>query len=176
MIVTKENEKLYLNNWNYNTALIISRLAQVVENNGGRVKPHKTALIKSRTHDKRIQDERNKEKRLALSKISNDFVPVTHTNYITFVFDGVHYYYQIDDNPFFEFGYIKSPIEKDGTVRKNRYLTGASKSWLYDCFFTFPCSYEDIKEAAQLIFNELVSADLSKQYKDTLNRTEKIDF
>lgn len=36
-----------------------------------------------------------------------------------------------------------------------------SKEWLHDCFFSFNCSKADIKEAANLIFNQLVTAPKS---------------
>ena len=45
MIVTKENERLFCKTWTYTAARILSELAQVVENNGGRVKYGHAAII-----------------------------------------------------------------------------------------------------------------------------------
>ncbi len=37
MLVSKENERLYLSTWEYNEARIMSKLAEIVVENGGRV-------------------------------------------------------------------------------------------------------------------------------------------
>ena len=56
MLVFKENERLYLKSWNYNAACIISELAKIVINSGGRVKPTFHAIISNRTIDSIIKD------------------------------------------------------------------------------------------------------------------------
>ena len=53
MIVTKENERLFCKTWTYNAARILSELAQVVENNGGRVKDGHAAIISGWKNSKR---------------------------------------------------------------------------------------------------------------------------
>jgi hypothetical protein len=75
---------------------------------------------------------------------------------MTFILDDFLYYFQIDSNPFFEFYIIKNPIEN--YISKNRYYTEElSKTWVYDCLFTSECNNEEIKEIANLLFNELVA-------------------
>lgn len=108
MIVTKENERLFCKTWTYNAARILSELAQVVENNGGRVKYGHAAIISNyraeearREYTEKIQRledlEKNESKparaaaleeyRRKLDAIGPEREPVrvTHTTYISFV-------------------------------------------------------------------------------------------
>ena len=48
MIVLKENQRLYLRSCNYNMARMMSALANLVKEHGGRVKPTRQALISDR--------------------------------------------------------------------------------------------------------------------------------
>lgn len=144
-IVIKDGERLYLRAWEYNAARIISELAKIVQNHGGRVKPTNTAIISDRSATEEAEP-----------------ISVTHTSYISFVLDGTHYYYQVNDNPFFEFYYSKTPI-KSGKYSKDAGLEAAKKEWLFDCFFGSNCGQQDIIEAANLIFNMLCKAPMSKR-------------
>lgn len=219
MIVIRDNERLYLHSWEYNAARIISRLAVIVENDGGRVKPCHPAIISDRTREdarreyseklEHLEDlERNthNEKRAeaiaeyrsrldAIGTEDPDPITVTHTSYISFILNDTYYYYQVESNPFFEFYYQKTPI-KDGKRSKDAYLTEDPKDWLFDCFLRMNCSEADIKEAAQLIYNMLLSAKNSGIHREgrrcrvsntynsgyhyetiyTPERFEKIDF
>ena len=139
MIVTKENERLYLNNWNYNECRLMTALAKVIENYGGKVKSYPKAIISNRNTDDKP-------------------VTVTHTSYISFVMDDYYYYFQLDDNPLFPFYYQKSPI-KNGKTYKTVYLTELPKEkWMYDCLLSADCCEADIKEIAHLLFNILCKA------------------
>lgn len=195
MIVTKENERLYPATWAYNAARITTELAKIVENNNGRVKYGRAALISNRTITgaivekehrvkqlKEIQSGNKKEIRAAaitalekeineLKQINNDPIRVTHTSYISFVLDNNYYSFSMDDNPFFPFYYTKTP------VKNNSYSGDAcgmedEKTWLYDCFFSWNCSDADIKEGAQLIFNMLCNAPYSVIRRDS--RRERV--
>lgn len=151
MIVTQENQRLYLSTWEYNVSRILTELAKIVTDNGGRVKPLKNAIINDRNTD-------------------DEPILVTHTNYINFVFDDFYYYYQIDGNPFFEFYYRKAFI-KNGCYSRNVYLMEDKKDWLHDCFFQRDCSSGDssgdITEAAISIFNMLVQAKPSQIHRES---------
>lgn len=69
MIVTTNNQRLYLNNWNYNAARILSRLAVIVTDNGGHVMPHNNAIISNRSRDAAIREYSEKvERYTALEK------------------------------------------------------------------------------------------------------------
>ena len=143
-IVTKDGERLYLRAWEYNAARIITELANIVNNHGGKVKPTHTAIISDRS-----------------TKEENEPITVTHTSYISFILDKTYYYYQVDDNPFFEFYYNKTPM-KNGKYSKDVGLETDKKEWLFDCFFKSNCGQSDIIEAANLIFNMLCNAPMSK--------------
>lgn len=193
MIVTQENQRLYPATWEYNAARITTELAQIVENNGGRVQYGKSAIISNRsiTHAifekenrieqlKRINAEKFKETRQTgiktleneieqLKQIKNDPVPVTHTGYITFIFENNYYYFQTDSNPFFPFYYIKTPV-KNNKYSKDACCMEDKKEWLFDCFFSWDCSDADIKEAAHLIFNMLCQAPFSTTRRDETRR------
>lgn len=182
MIVTQENQRLYLSNWKYNACRIMTALSAVVENNGGTVKPQRhKAVISNRTLSGAVRDleeklfqfealqadnynERRAEyiakKRAELEKIQripNEQITVTHTTWINFTLDNVYYSYSVDDNPFFPFHWCKTPV-KNGKYSLDAVHDECKKEWLYDCFFSFRASDEDVKEAANLIFNMLVNA------------------
>ena len=148
-IVIKDGTRLYLRSWEYNAARIITELARVIENHGGRVKPTKTAIISDRS-----------------AKEESEPITVTHTTYISFILDDTYYYYQVDDNPFFEFYYKKTPI-KNGKRSKDAVLEADKKEWLYDCFLSSNCGQPDIVEAANLIFNMLCNAPMSEIIRDS---------
>lgn len=190
MYVSRDGQRLYLGSWEYNAALILTELAKIIENNGGRVKPLYTAVISNRHLEsiiKNLKDQiegleslketekiknviGNLSKELAeLELIDNTPITVTHTSYISFIFDDFYYYYQVDNNPFFDFYYEKNHI-KDGKYIGNTYLEKDNQSWWNDCFLSFRCSEADRKEAANLIFNMLVSAEPSKIYREEEER------
>ena len=148
-IVTKDGTRLYLKSWEYNAARIITELARVIENHGGRVKPTNTAIIS----DRRAEEE-------------SEPITVTHTTYISFILNETYYYYQVNDNPFFEFYYNKTPI-KNGKRSRDAGLEADKKEWLFDCFFKSNCGQPDIIEAANLIFNMLCNAPMSKIIRES---------
>lgn len=193
MIVIKENERLYLSNWQYNACRITSTLATIVENNGGTVKPLKTAIISNRTleatkrdlTDKLAQleminaaqynDKRNNyiiSKRNELEKleqIKNDPIAVSHTSYISFILNDVYYSYSLSDNPFFDFHYSKIQVINN-KYSLDHYCSVDKKEWFFDCFFSFDVSDSDIKEAAHLIFNMLVNSPYSEKYRNSTRK------
>ena len=148
-IVTKDGERLYLTAWEYNAARIITELAKVIENHGGRVKPTNTAIISDRSAEEEAEP-----------------ITVTHTSYISFILDETYYYYQVNDNPFFEFYWIKAPV-KNGEYPKDAALEIDNKEWLYDCFLKSNCGQPDIIEAANLIFNMLCNAPMSEIIRES---------
>ena len=197
MIVTKENQRLYLKPWSYNAARIMSELAKIVENNGGRYKPTNAAIISDRSCAEKIREYEKKlalykrivseghgnentlaaidftEKEISrLKKVNAGPIRVTHTTYIAFILDNLYYYYQVDDNPFFNFYYSKTPV-KNGKRSRDAVLREDKKEWLYDCFLYSGCADADIIEAANLIFNMLVSAENSVIKRDSKKRRVK---
>lgn len=186
MFILKDRQKLYLSSWEYNAALILKELCSIIENNGGRVKPEKeTALIVNRSlHDEIMETEsrlkhlhevektvktnpaRTKVISVLESKLKElkaipeeEPVEVNRLTYISFVLDGFYYYYQMNENPFFDFYYEKTPIKNGAYSRDACIDIDENKNeWLFDCFFGRDCSETVIKEAANIIFNKLVSS------------------
>lgn len=192
MYISQNGQKLYLNAWNYNAARILTELAAIVENNGGKVKRNKFAtvtnrqLIETKQHHaewiKKLQSvidagNGNDKTKAAINNYRDEFaklesIPETwidtyFLSYIDFCLNGYRYYYQIDDNMFFPFLFIKTPIDEFGQYSKDAALEESAKEWLFDCFFKSDCSDSDIKEAANAIFNELINAKKSTIIRDS---------
>ena len=191
-----DNKRLYLKNWPYNAALIIDELHTIVENNGGTVKEQETAIISNRTLDSITREAADRLRQLEAieaehpgenenrthaiqqhrvdiekwSRIDNTPREVRNTtwssSYISFKLDGMYYYYQTDDNPFFDFYYHKTPIASDGTISKDAYLEQDKKEWLYDCFLRADATDADRREAANLIYNMLINAPVNAIHRD----------
>lgn len=189
--------KLYLSNWDYNAALIIEELAEIVKNNGGTVKPGTETIIENRAlnenmrkaADRLVQLESieadnpgtNEHRTDAIKRLRADIEkweridnsPRTvhhctwHSVYISFKLGGMYYYYQTDSNPFFDFYYQKTPIDVNGTVSRCACLESDKKEWLYDCFFRAEATDADRREAANLIYNMLVNAAPSVIRRDS---------
>lgn len=153
MIVLKENERLYATSWQYNSARILTRLAQLITAQGGKVKPLYPAVIKE----------------LALfQSIPNAPITVTHTSYINFAMNGVYYSYSLDNNPFFPFHYLKTPIDpKSETYSGDACVEESSKSWFTDPLIGFGCPDSEIESAAGAILSLLLAAPLSTIRHDT---------
>lgn len=191
MIVTKDNQRLYATSWQLNSARILTRLAQLVTAQGGKVKPLHSVVLSDRnledacTATQRRLEYWNKltftydpdERQTIVSKlqceldhfraIPNTPITVTHTSYISFVMNGFYYSFSLDDNPFFPFYYLKTPIE-NGTYSGDACLEDDPKSWLNDdSFIRFGCPQSEIESAAQAILALLLAAPLSTLRHDT---------
>lgn len=194
MFFYKSTDTLYLNSWNFNAALIIEELRRIVESEGGRVEPTTPGYIVNRSINESIEDKKTflervdnniskassdeLEEKLAklkaatqtkidrLEAIDNSPVQLTGApSYIIFALNGVYYSYYFDDNPFFEFHFSKKPIVS-GKISLDIPVACDKKEWLHDCFFYPGCSEADIKEAANIIFNTLISAKIERPVID----------
>lgn len=198
MFFMREGEKLYLRNWEYNTALMLDELEKIVVNMGGTVKPQTSGYIVNRTIYEKIEDARHnkevftshinlfknnpemREKAIAAANKYADLekelqavadrqeaVKVNHLSYIKFYLDGFVYYFQTDSNPFFPFYFNKAKVDKNGTYSRDAGLEESKKEWLWDSFFnTDRLCRDDLREAAYILFNELVGAAPSKIIRD----------
>lgn len=186
MFTTRDGERLYLSNWQYNATLILAELRKIIANNGGNVKPVHTAIITNRTLEeakKEAQERYNhlveiekqfpngndkrkeaikeyKDRYERYSSVKNDPIEIACASWATFTLDNNYYSLSLDDNPFFPFHLIKTRI-KEGKYSQDASAEEFSKNWLYDCFFRCDASEADRKEAANLIFNELIKAKCS---------------
>lgn len=192
MIVTKDNERHHATSWQYNSARILTHLAQLITAQGGKVKPLHPAVISDRnleeactatqrrlessykagptSHPKERETQiSNLQKELArFQAIPNAPITVTHTSYINFTLNGVYYSYSLNDNPFFPFHYIKTPIDpKSETYSGDACMEESSKSWLTDPLIGFGCPDSEIESAAGAILSLLLAAPLSTIRHDT---------
>lgn len=111
----------------------------------------------------------NLQKELArFQAIPNAPITVTHTSYINFTMNGVYYSYSLNDNPFFPFHYLKTPIDpKSETYSGDACLEESSKSWFTDPLIGFGCPDSEIESAAGAILSLLLAAPLSTIRHDT---------
>lgn len=192
MIVLKENERHHATSWQYNSARILTRLAQLITAQGGKVKPLPLAILSDRnleeactatqrrlessykagltSHPKERETQiSNLQKELArFQSIPNAPITVTHTSYIDFTMNGVYYSYSLNDNPFFPFHYIKTPIDpKSKTYSGDACMEESSKSWFTDPLIGFGCPDSEIESAAGAILSLLLAAPLSAIRHDT---------
>lgn len=192
-----EGGTLYLSNWEYNGCRIIKVLKAVIENHGGRVdlKRYNHGFIENRTLngaiydlEKRVNDlktalETGTTKnpditRAALETAINDLESIKNIDntpieiynglYIRFILDDRYYSISLNENPFFDFHYIKTPVINGVKYSRDACLMDLNKSdWLYDCFFGYKAAEDDCIEAANLIFNQVVSAKNSIICRDS---------
>ena len=190
MIVMKDNERHYATSWQLISARILTRLAQLVTAQGGKVKPLHPAVLSDRNLEDEILDIEARIRTLTeqeneshsdaqtlalqtclsrldrLRAIPNTPITVTHTSYISFAMNGLYYSYQLDSNPFFPFYYLKTPIE-NGTYSGDACVENASKSWAVNALLGFGCPQSEIETAAQAILALLLAAPLSTLRHDT---------
>lgn len=198
MYISYDGQRLYLRNWEYNSARILRELVKIIENNGGEVKPsvcNRFALVSNRTLEYAIMETREKLEKYerleaggksnparveAIKKMRDDLerwesfdntpFRADHLGYIRFTLNRYEYVYNHDDNPFFDFHFTKSPILDKWEERCHYYSQTGKKEWLYDCFFSLTCSEEDVREAANMIFNMLMLAPVSLKAPATRSR------
>lgn len=200
MFFTSNGQTLYLSSWNYNATRVINELAKIVENNNGVVKKSiHDGYIVNRSIIEKIRERQNDIIRLEgikengdlnekvinsinnsielynkeineLQDLKNAPVHVTVNNYISFVYDGIYYYYQVNENCFLEFLYLKTPVINGNKISWNSSLAPSSKEWALDCLFDYICNDCEIREIANILFNYLVSAKNSEVIKYTKKR------
>ena len=145
MFAIKEDQRLYLKPWEYNSCRVLGCLAKIVEDNGGEVKPYKHCIANNRICEPTAEPKR-----------------IYGQTWIDFILDDVYYSISLDDNPFFDMHYLKTPI-KDGKRLRNVYMEKLSRDWMYDCLFRVTTD-EEAKEIAYQLFNIVLQAPNSKRY------------
>ncbi len=196
---TLKTKKLYLSNWPYNAARILTELESIVKNNGGKLcttweygtppaymtERGEPCEIINRSLSGAIHEKRERLERLEMLKrheaaaevkkeleqlesITNEPKKMYYGEwlYISFTHNGYYYYYQLDENPFFEFFFSKRPIGDGNKINRNCYGKEDQKKWWSDDLWRWGRSDEEIKTAAQNIFNMLIAADISREYID----------
>ena len=157
-IVLKDGERLYLTNWEYNMARVISEMARLIQDRGGRCKPLPYAMVTNRTNYNKAIELKSRIERLeqninkysntelieklktAIEKTRAEYeqakmaadnekpVKVEYTSYIDFVLNDTRYYFQIDNNPFFPVLASKTPV-KNGKYSRDAVLGECNTEW-----------------------------------------------
>ena len=145
MFVTQEDQRLYLTPWNYNSARVLGYLVKIVEDNGGEVEPYKHCMANNRVCEPTAEPKR-----------------IFGQSWIHFILDDMYYAISLDDNPFFDQNYLKTPV-KNGKRLRNVYMETLSRDWMYDCLFRVT-NDEEAKEIAYELFNIVLKAPNSGRY------------
>lgn len=196
MYFNPEGRTLYPANWEYNGCRIIKALERIIYNHGGVIehKSYNHGFIENRTLAGAVADletragnlrnalETGKSKNpdittAALEKclqdledvraIDNSPIEIYNGLYIRFYIDNIYYSIELNDNPFFDFYYTKTPIKNN---KRSRDAVGEildKSNWLYDCFFGYKAADGDCIEAANIIFNQVMNAKNSTISRDS---------
>lgn len=156
-------KKLYLKGWEFNSYLIINKLAEIVKSNGGKIVtdfPYINTYEKTEIVNRDIEENENEE---------NANTIVLFKNYINFVLNDVVYYIQLQDNPFFEDYILKEKAFFDNDiyyVKYNHYMEQLSKNWI-DSEESIKSYYktltpQEIEKLANNLYNQILSKPLSE--------------
>lgn len=203
MFVNHEGQHLYLKHWDYNSLRIMTELARIVHEHGGRAIPAPTITITNRSITGLLNDYKLSIKKIKssntrfgasqvrsnalrsfrrkiadLQEIDNSPIEVRGSQSIRFVIRDSLYYYSFDSNPFFDFYYYKVPVNENGEYSVGVQCSVDEKCWLSDQYITSMCSDSDIRGAASYIFNMLVRSQYSsfECQPGKLSRKGKVDF
>jgi len=152
-----KDETLYLNGWNFNVARLLQRIEKLVFDNGGKIV---STWEKELINYHLIPTTTNFK--FETTVYEDRVIDTNYESYITFVLDGFIYSIDFDNNPFFEHHFSKIPVSDDLKVKYRYYGNNLNRDFMFDSLFSINCSMDDIKEAANMIFNQLLSF---KNYK-----------
>ena len=160
MFIFKEGQRVALTAWEFNTCRMLGKLAKIVENNGGKVAPYLHVMATNRQYAPDAEPVR-----------------IYGQGYIRFNLDGTQYYWQINGNPLFEHYYTKVRIVDGKIPRSNQVYVDEfpRESWMYNCLFQTACD-ADIREIAELVFNELLKAPYSKVEPERETRRVRVPY
>lgn len=153
----EKKQTLYFNGWRFNTARLLQRIEKLVFDNGGAIV---STWEKESTTYTLIPTTTNYKFEVAIYE--NKAVTTNYTNYINFVLDGYIYSIDFDDNPFFDHHFSKIPVKDNLKVEYKYYRNNLNRNFMFNCLFDINCSYEEIKEIANLIFNQILTAKNSQ--------------
>lgn len=180
---------LYLSSWNYNSYLIIKELKKEVLKEGGaivcdwRKEKEKNFYIYNRMfkekflHDiegmKRMEEYKTtdrpyyEELKKGAEEAEKNYIKskkrVNNSNYLHFVLNGVIYYVELSDNPFFDFHYSKQDI-KDLKTEYITYCEKLDKNFMEFDYFG-KVGKTRIKKSAINLLNLLKNNKKCKNYK-----------
>ena len=143
----RENERLYLPAWEYNVARTLGEVAEIVRDRGGKVKKTCHIMANNRSY------EPDAEPRQIYGSLQ-----------ITFTLDENYYSFWVNENPLFEYHYIKTPI-KNGKHLRNVYAEELFRTWAHDCLFRVATDIQ-IHVCALELLDLLTGAHLSQKYNE----------
>ena len=194
-IVWKDGGRLYLTNWEYNMARVISEMARLIQDRGGRCKRLPYAMVTNRTnynkaielksnlelYERNIKLFQDPEKRgkleRAIEKTRREYeqaksvadnerpVKVEYTSYIDFVLNDTRYYFQIDNSPFFPVLASKTPVN-NGKYSRDAVLGECDTEWAVDELILRSATAETITATAEKILEYLTGEKNSPIYRD----------
>jgi len=147
MFIFKEGERVYLTAWEYNTARMLGKLAEIVESKGGEVKHS----IKVNASYYCIENDKPRE--------------IWGRGYISFLLDGIVYDFSVNDNMFFDHLYGKMQLV-NGMYNRNVYYDALSRQWMLRPLLRTDCTDEQCAECAGILFGLLTEAKMSVKYED----------
>ena len=142
----KEGQRLYLTAWDFNTCRVLGKVAEMVEAEGGQVKPYIHIMANNRTYEPDAEPIR-----------------IYGHGYIRFNLDGYQYAFSVNENPYFEHTASKIRIV-DGKIPRGHqvYMDEVPrKAWMYDCLFRV-CDEEDIQFVAEKLLEALKAMPVSQ--------------
>ena len=145
MFVLKEDQRLYLTPWNYNSCRVLGYLVKIIEDNGGEVEPYKHCMANNRVCEPTAEPKR-----------------IYGQSWIHFILDDIYYAISLDDNPYFDMHILKTPIV-NGKRLRNVYMNNLKRDWMYDCLFRVT-SDEEAREIAFQLFNIALEEKYSEAY------------
>ena len=134
----------YLSNKDFNIAMVLEYMRGLILAQGGRIvssvkKEGEIYLLSNRDCNNR------------------NIVRTHHESYISFVLNGMFYYFQVDDFSHDPQEYQKGKMLQDNTCFEP-YIAGIENTWITDEFSEKPLKREQIQEAAETLLQTLVSA------------------
>lgn len=190
-------QKRYLNTSTYNRCLVINQLRNMVKEKGGKLLKHQCNYeVENRDIPIAIKEQTIKLERIAkrmdsglkltakrdcyIKKIKEDIHEWKKINNapvliqgnclsLEFVYQGTYYHFWCDDNPLFPSYVVKTSLTKN-KIGRNYYAEELGESWLINSLFYWTCTPEDRMKAASILWEALMSAPMSRHFRETQKR------
>lgn len=142
--------RMYLNTYDYNRCRLMTALETLLKEIGGHVRADKETVISNRDVD------------------PDKTIKVTQGGSIEFEYNGVVYTYMTDDNPFFDFYFMKRPLLGDKYTEDVYCENDTVRVYGTDSlYFRKDLSDREMAEKAKLLLEFLVAAPMSRHYYTT---------
>lgn len=168
-----ENQTLYPNAWEYNNALMLDELREMVIKNGGKVKKETTGSIENRSIYEIIWKAKEQAEIDKWEAVENKPVKINNNGYLLFTLNNKYYAVYIDENPFFEHRFIKTPINEKNEISRHACMEELPHIFP-DEFMKADHTAPEVKKArtetAKAIFEYITTAEDSYKRIDTYRK------